>query len=108
MKVVAFVPDLMDRSRISNAVSGASFVTQPSQLVDAGLGAGDVALVDLGRPGALEALPGLVASGARVIAFGAHVERETLDAARAAGGDAVEVLPRSAFFRSLGDLVNPT
>ncbi len=105
MRVVAFVPDLMDRSRVSAALAEATFVGRPEALAGSGIGAGDVALVDLGRPGALEALPGLVATGARVIAFGAHVERDLLDAARVAGSDAVEVLPRSAFFRSLGDLV---
>jgi len=105
MTVVAFVPDLMDRSRVSAAVRGVAFVGRPDQLA-AAAGVEDIALVDLGRAGVLEALPALVASGVRVIAFGAHVDGDTLDAARAAGCE--EVLARSVFFRTLGDLVNPT
>ena len=102
MRVVAHVPDLMDRSRVSAAVPGATFVPSPAALVEAAPGA-DVVLVDLGRAGAVEALPDLVATGARVVAFGSHVDRATLDAARSAG--CREVLPRSAFFRDLPSLL---
>jgi len=105
MTVVAYVPDLMDRSRVSAVVPDVAFVGRPEGLA-AAVASGDVALVDLGRAGALEVLPRLLASGARVIAFGAHVDQDTLDAARAAGCE--EVLARSAVFRTLGDLVNPT
>jgi DNA-binding NarL/FixJ family response regulator len=100
--VLAFVPDLMDRSKVAAAAPDVSFVATPGALAGAAA-AGDVAVVDLGRPGAVEALPALVATGARVVAFGSHVERETLDAARAAGCD--EVLPRSRFFGSLPELL---
>jgi hypothetical protein len=100
MPVVAYVPDLMDRSKVAAAVPGATFVDRPDALAPIASGA-DVVVVDLGRPGVLEALPALVATGARVIGFGSHVERATLDAAAATG---CEAMPRSQFFRSLGDL----
>ena len=100
MAVVAYVPDLIDRSKVASAAPGTVFAGSPDALV---AGAGDVVVVDVGRPGALEALPGLVATGARVIAFGSHVDRTTLAAAREAG--CTEVLARSAFFRDLPSLL---
>jgi hypothetical protein len=100
--VVAYVPDLMDRSRVSAAVADVTFVPTPEALPEAAVGAAVVA-VDLARPGVLDVLPALVASGTRVVAFGSHVDRETLDAARAAG--CTEVLPRSVFFRDLHSLL---
>jgi hypothetical protein len=102
MSVVAYVPDLMDRSKVAAAGPAVSFVPTPAALAEAAA-AGDLAVVDLGRPGAVDALPALVATGARVVAFGSHVDRETLAAARAAGCE--EVLPRSAFFRDLQSLL---
>ena len=102
MTVVAYVPDLMDRSKVAAAGPPVSFLPTPAALVEAAGGA-TVAVVDLGRPGVLDALPALVATGVRVVAFGSHVDRETLDAARAAGCE--EVLPRSAFFRDLASLL---
>ena len=100
MTVFAFVPDLMDRSRLSAAVSGVTFVKTVSDLADSS-SAGDVVVVDLSRPGVLDALPAL--AGRRVIGFGSHVERELLAAARAAGCE--EVLARSAFFSGLPGLL---
>ena len=103
--VVAFVPDLMDRSKVA-AVGGdrVAFVSSVSALaaVDPAV---DLVVVDLARPGVLAALSRLRAGGStvRVIGFGSHVERELLDAARAAGCD--EVLARSAFFGRLPQLL---
>ena len=97
-RVAAFVPDLMDRSRLAGAAE-VSFVGAAADLAAAATGA-DVVVVDLSRPGALDAVRGL---SARVIGFAPHVERELLDAAAAAG--LAEVLPRSAFFRRLGELL---
>jgi DNA-binding NarL/FixJ family response regulator len=102
MTVVAYVPDLMDRSKVSAAGPPVSFVPTPAALVAAAVDA-DVVVVDLGRPGAVDVLPAVVATGTRVVAFGSHVDRDVLDAARAAGCD--EVLPRSAFFRDLPALL---
>lgn len=98
MTVVAYVPDLMDRSKVGAAGPAVSFVPSPDALVEAAAGA-TVAVVDLGRPGVVEVLPALVATGVRVVAFGSHVDRDTLDAARAAGCH--EVLPRSRFFAAI-------
>jgi hypothetical protein len=93
--IVAYVPDLMDRSKLT----GARFVSRPSELI--GTGATTI-VVDLSRPGVLDELPAIVATGARVIGFGSHVDGATLDAARAAGAEA---LPRSAFFARVGELL---
>jgi hypothetical protein len=101
MSVLAYVPDLMDRSKVSAAAPDVRFVSSPAALVDGG---GSVVVVDLGRPGVVDVLPAVVATGARVIAFGSHVDRDTLDAARAAG--CTEVLPRSRFFADLPSLLS--
>jgi hypothetical protein len=93
-RVVAYVPDLMDRSRFP---SGVTFVATPDDLVGVD---GDLVIVDLGRAGVLEVLPRI---GVRTIGFGSHVDTELLDAARAAG--CTEVLPRSQLFRRLPDLL---
>jgi DNA-binding NarL/FixJ family response regulator len=102
MTVVAYVPDLMDRSKVAGVGAPVSFPPTPDALVAAAADA-DVVVVDLGRQGVVDVLPALVATGARVVAFGSHVDRDTLDAARAAGCE--EVLPRSAFFRDLPSLL---
>ncbi len=106
MRVAAATPDLMDRSRITNALATLAdvevvFVATPDALV--GLAGVSAVFVDLSKRGALEALPAIVASGARVVAYGSHVDRGLLEAARAAGVD--EVLPRSAFFTRLPSLL---
>ena len=90
-----FVPDLMDRSKLR----GIRFVRQPEDLVTAP----EVLLVvDLSRPGVLDVLPRL--AGRRVVGFGSHVDRATLDAARAAG---CQAFPRSELFRKWPDLPPP-
>ncbi|MGH9177353.1 MAG: hypothetical protein ACRD0N_02205 [Acidimicrobiales bacterium] len=101
--VAAFVPDLMDRSKVAGAAGPATevtFVRSPDEL--AGRGA-DLAVVDLSRPGALEALSALAEAGARTVGFASHVDRELMEAARAAGCE--QVLPRSRFFATLGELL---
>lgn len=99
-RAVAFVPDLMDRSRFGGR---AEFVASVDELAAAASG-DDVAVVvvDLGRPGVIEALRGLP-DGVRTIGFGSHVDRDLLAAATDAGCD--EVLPRSQFFTHLPDLL---
>ena len=99
MKIVAFVPDLMDRSRIGAA--GASIVWAPTPAALAGADA-DLIVVDLSRPGVLDALPGLKGP---VVGFASHVDRDLRAAARAAGCD--QVLTRSAFFSRLGEILSP-
>lgn len=97
-RVVAYVPDLMDRSRLG-AIEGLAFVASPAELADAAVGA-ELVVVDLSRPGVLEALAGL--RGVRTVGFGSHVDRELLASAEAAG--CAEVLPRSRFFARLAEL----
>lgn len=108
MKIVGYVPDLMDRSKVSAAAPAATFVATPAALLDPALGGSalgdaDVLVVDLARPGVVDVLSRLCAGPARVIAFGSHVDEDTLAAARAAG--CTEVLPRSQFFRRLSELL---
>ena len=94
MRIVAFVPDLMDRSRLSGREI--DFVASASALTEEDA---DLYVVDLSRPGALDAIA--VLHDKRVVGFGSHVDTDLLRAARAAGCDAV--LARSAFFSHLDD-----
>lgn len=97
-RIVAYVPDLMDRSKVA-AAGDCVFVSRPHDLT-ALCGGADVVVVDLTRPGVVEVLPGL---DARVIGFANHTSRDAMDAARAAG--CAEVLPRSDFFARLDELL---
>jgi hypothetical protein len=101
--VVAYVPDLMDRSKVAEAAAAeVRFVRRPEELAAAAATA-DLVVVDLGRPGVLDALVEVAALGVRVIGFGSHVDRDVLDEARAAGCS--QVLARSAFFGQLATLL---
>jgi hypothetical protein len=99
MTVFVFAPDLMDRSKIVAAAPASVVVPRAEQLT---AGAGDTVVLDLARPGAIAAAGPLVAAGARVVGFASHVDRDGLDAARAAG---CEVYARSAFFSRVAALV---
>jgi len=93
-RVLAFVPDLMDRSRLSAPGIEVRFAGLGA-LAGVGTDTCDLVVVDLARPGVLEALAAAPPTVA-VVGFGPHVDDALLDAARAAGiGD---VLPRSRFF----------
>jgi hypothetical protein len=99
--VVAYVPDLMDRSRVEIAgrTAGLSidFVAHPEDLA-AAVGHGvRFVVVDLAHAGVLDVLPRL--RPAHTVGFASHVDKALLEAARAAGCD--EVLARSAVFRRL-------
>jgi hypothetical protein len=100
MTVRAFVPDLMDRSKVAAAAPTTIFVREPGDLAAE---AGDVVVVDLSRPGVLDAIRAAAGDGAWVIGFGSHVDRAALEAARQAGCH--EVLVRSAFFGRVGELL---
>jgi DNA-binding NarL/FixJ family response regulator len=89
---VALVSDLMDRSRVSAAIPGVHFVTDP-----AGCAGAAVVIVDLARSGTHITEVRRAAPSARIVAFGPHVDEEGARAAREAGAD--RVLPRSRFFR---------
>lgn len=99
-RIVAYIPDLMDRSKVAAAAPEAMFVRTPADLAAAAAGA-ELVVVDLSRPGVLEALADV--AGVRTVGFGSHVDRELLAAATAAGCD--EVLPRSRFFADLQALL---
>jgi hypothetical protein len=92
VRVCALVGDLMDRSRISNAIADVEFVRDAD-----GCAGADVVLVDIAR--SVDAIGAVrsAAPGARVVAFGSHVDDAGAEAARANGADVV--LPRSRFFR---------
>ena len=99
-RIVAYVPDVMDRSKVA-AAADCIFVSRPADL--AGLSAAaDLVVVDLTRPGVVDVLP----LDARVIGFANHTSRDVMDAARAAG--CAEVLPRSDFFARLDELLSPS
>ena len=97
-RVAAYVPDLMDRSKVAAAGADVTFVATPAALV--GVDA-DVVVVDLGRPGVLEVLGRLQLP---VIGFASHVDRDLMAAARAAGCG--QVLARSAFFSRVAELLH--
>lgn len=93
-RVVAYVPDLMDRSKVAAAAPGARFVAGSADLADAAREA-DIVVVDAGRPGVLDAVRGI---GARTVAFARHTDVDTIAAFREAGCD---VVVRSQFFLHL-------
>lgn len=101
-RIVAYVPDLMDRSKVAAAAAAGTvtFVSDAAALAHAGAEA-DLVIVDLMRPGAVEAIGDL---DVPVVGFANHTEREVMDAARAAG--ATTVLARSSFFSRLGELLD--
>ena len=96
-RVVAFVPDLMDRSRLSAPGVEVVFVDDPEGLADTHA---DLVVVDLARPGVIESI-GAVAGP--TVGFVAHIDEATMAAALAAGCD--EVLARSRFFGRFAELV---
>jgi hypothetical protein len=97
VRIAAYVPDLIDKSKVAAAAPGATFVDDPSKL--AGLDAALV-VVDLSRPGVVDQLGSI--SG-RVIGFARHTQRDLIARAKAAGCD--EVLVRSDFFPRLAELL---
>ena len=96
-RIVAYVPDVMDRSKVA-AAGDCIFVSRPADLAALCAGA-DLVVVDLNRPGVVDVLP----LDAKVIGFANHTSRDVMDAARAAG--CAEVLPRSDFFARLDELL---
>lgn len=100
-RVVAYVPDLMDRSKVTAAAGGrVRFVSGPSELASAAAEA-DLVVVDLTRPGVVDVLDALGAI--RVIGFANHTSRDVMAAAREAGCE--QVLARSEFFSRLDELL---
>lgn len=99
-KIVAFVPDLLDRSKVA-AAGDVSFVGRPDQLAETAVSSGaELVVVDLTRPGVVEVIGDI---SVPVIAFANHTRRDLMEAATAAG--ATEVMARSTFFARLDQLL---
>lgn len=99
MRVVAFVPDLIDRSRISSVVEDATFVERVSDLAAASAAA-DIVLVDISRKGAVDVLSRLKCS--RIVGFTNHTDKAGMEGARDAGA---VPMARSDFFIGLEELL---
>ena len=100
-RIVAYVPDLMDRSKVAAAGGpDVRFVSGPAELEEAGPTA-ELVVVDLTRAGVVDVLVALAAT--RVIGFANHTSRDTMAAARAAGVE--QVMPRSEFFARIDELL---
>ncbi|MDQ1466042.1 MAG: hypothetical protein QOH10_457 [Actinomycetota bacterium] len=100
MRVVALVPDLMDRSRLTAAIEDLSFARD----VD-GCAAADVVIVDLARYAATVGELRRTLPSARIVTFGPHVDEAAATEARSAGADLV--WPRSRFFRDPAAALEP-
>ena len=98
-RIVAYIPDLMDRSKVKAVAPDVTFVATPTALAASAAGA-DLVVVDLTRPGVVEVLPSIEG---RVVGFANHTARDVMDAALAAGCD--QVMARSAFFSRLSELL---
>ena len=96
--ILAYVPDLMDRSRLNTQVRDILFVKKVSDLTQENAA---LVVVDLSRPEVLEILPKI---NATTIGFVSHIDKKAIKAAEDAGCE--KVLPRSKFFQSFSTLVN--
>ena len=92
MIVVAYAPDLADRSRIEAALPDVTFVKSLDDLP-----AADVLILDLSRAATFPST-----NASRVIGYGSHVDDALLAGARVAGIDA---MPRSRFFRDIAGVI---
>ena len=99
VRIVALVPDLMDRSRISSAFPNVIFAREPGACAEA-----DIVVVDLARHEPDLDAARAAAPEARIVAFGPHVEREQLERARDHGADVV--FARSRFFNDPASALN--
>jgi hypothetical protein len=100
VRIVALSSDLMDRSRMTAAIDGISFARNAAECAEA-----DIVIVDLARFSSevdelRRALP-----GARIVAYGPHVDEDAATDARDAGADVV--WPRSRFFRDPAAATTP-
>lgn len=98
MKIVAFVPDLMDRSRFPKAAD-VTFVRTAGELTAASVDA-ELVVADLNRDGAYEALSS-VSEDIRRIGFTNHENNEAIQATRAEG---IEAMARSRFFSRIAQI----
>ena len=107
--IVAYVPDLMDRSKVQAAAGDlVQFVADPKTVVDVVTGQlpmPALVLFDLSRDGVIDAIGALrlINPRPKSVGFGSHKDRARLDEAKAVGCD--KVVARSEFFRRLVDLL---
>lgn len=92
-RVVAVVPDLMDRSRLAAPGCDVTHVTAGQLRSAVEAGGVDLVVVDLSRPGILEQASDL---SAPVVGFLPHVDEALLTRA---GAEGIEAMARSLFFR---------
>lgn len=90
--VLAFVDDLMDRSRISAAFPGVTYTRTVPKDLEA-----DLILIDIPRYGDRVTAVRTAFPAARIIGFGPHVDHDARVIALREGAD--EVFPRSLFFK---------
>jgi CheY-like chemotaxis protein len=113
MAVLALVSDLMMQSQVSGAAQRAGVqllvAGSESQLVAKAAGDGvDLIVVDLSHPGIdparlMQELEPLLTASTRTLAFGPHVHKPLLEAAAAAGFDAV--MSRGQFHAGMDQLL---
>jgi hypothetical protein len=101
--------DIMDRTRVESAADAAGY-TVVSWADGTAVGAAGgrmppAAFVDLEHPDADEVIRFLAGRGARVTAFGPHVDDFAMLRAQMLG--AADAMPRSRFFRVIRDLLPP-
>ena len=94
--ILAFVLDLMDRSRITAALDDVRFVRTVDQTVEP---VPTVVIVDLSRYAGVVPEVRAAWPHSTVVGFGPHVDDAAMEAARADGAD--RVLARSVFFRDI-------
>jgi len=98
VSVAAFVPDLMDQSKLRLAMQDICFVKEISELIDIEV---DLVVIDLSKSEVLEVLHKI---DSKILGFVSHIDKEIITAAEQAGCE--KVLPRSKFFRDFDSLVN--
>jgi DNA-binding NarL/FixJ family response regulator len=104
-RIAALTADLMFAARIRGAAPGSPAVQSLARLLEAVGPATRLVLVDLQAREGLAAIEQVrrIATSARVVAFGPHVETAALESAQAAGAD--RVMTRGAFVRRLAEVV---
>src|SRR5207247_10769567 len=95
-RVLLVTRDLLFRSKLGGVVAAAGAEVSRDEA------ACDLAVLELGGPGATDRIGELVRRGIPVLAYGSHVKVELLGAAREAGATAV---PTSQVEAKLRDLV---
>jgi len=98
VSVAAFVPDLMDQSKLRLAMPDICFVKEIYELIDIEV---DLVVVDLSK---LEVLEVLHKIDSKILGFVSHIDKEIIAEAEKAGCE--KVLPRSKFFHDFNSLVN--